>query len=127
MLESLKRLTKYLTGLDNAGFVVSILASTAGTLLLLGTPHAASGAELPGVDAPAAVFNHPTYSSPIAISNDDRLVWVVNSRDDTVSILRTDNNSVLRTIPVGDEPRSVAVDPNNKFAFVSNAAGSWVT
>src|SRR5262249_35320045 len=37
----------------------------------------------------------PTYSSPIAISSDNRLVWVVNPADDSVSIIRTDNNTRL--------------------------------
>lgn len=77
--------------------------------------------------ASAAVFAQPTYSSPIAISSDNRLVWVVNPRDDTVSVIRTDTNVELASINVGDEPRSVAVDPNNTFAFVANAAGSSVT
>ena len=42
-------------------------------------------------------------------------------------MLRTDTNTVLRKIKVGDEPQSVALDPNNTFAFVANAAGSSVT
>ena len=52
---------------------------------------------------------------------------MVNPRDDTVSVLRASNSTVLATIPTGDEPRSVALDPNNNFAFVANAAGSSVT
>jgi YVTN family beta-propeller protein len=74
-----------------------------------------------------AVFNQPTYSSPIAVSADDRLVWSVNPGDDSVSVLRTDTNTVLKKIAVGDEPQSVALDPNNKFAFVANAAGNSVS
>jgi YVTN family beta-propeller protein len=77
--------------------------------------------------AAAAVFTQPLNSSPIALSADQRLVWVVNPRDDTVSVLRTDNNTVIATIATGDEPRSVALDPNNKFAFVANAVGGTVT
>jgi len=107
--------------------VIGAVALTAGSLLVLGAPRPATGAESPAADAPAAVFNHPTNSSPIAISNNNQLVWVVNSRTDTVSVIRTDTNTVLKTIAVGDEPRSIAVDPNNTFAFVANAAGSSVT
>ena len=70
------------------------------------------------------MFTQPTYSSPIALSADDRLVWSVNPGDDSVSVIRTDTNTVLRTIKVGDEPQSVALDPNNTLAFVANAAGS---
>jgi YVTN family beta-propeller protein len=75
----------------------------------------------------AAVFNRPTYSSPIAISQDNNLVWVVNPEDDSVSVIRTDTNVVITKIAVGDEPQSVALDPNNTFAYVANAAGTTVT
>jgi YVTN family beta-propeller protein len=34
---------------------------------------------------------------------------------------------VFRILNVGDEPRSVAVDPNDQFAYVANAAGNSVT
>lgn len=75
----------------------------------------------------AAAFNKPTYSSPIAISADNRLVWSVNPDADTVSVIRTDSNEVIKTIKVGDDPQSVALDPNNKFAYVANAASNSVT
>src|SRR3954447_24376042 len=80
-----------------------------------------------GNAANAAIFTQPLNSSPIAISADQRFVWVVNPRDDTVSVLRTDNNTLLTTIATGKEPRSVALDPNNTFAFISNAADGTVT
>ncbi len=73
----------------------------------------------------AAVFDGPTTASPITLSLDNRLTWVVNPRDDTVSVIRNDKHLVLKTIPVGDEPRGIAVDADNAFAYVANAnAGS---
>jgi YVTN family beta-propeller protein len=77
--------------------------------------------------AAAAVFNRPTYSSPIALSRNDRLVFAVNPRDDTVSVVCAGSGAILATIAVGKEPRSVAVDPNNGFFYVANAASSSVT
>ena len=77
-------------------------------------------------DSPA-VFEHPTYSSPIALSADNNLVWVVNPNDDSVSVIRTDLNTVIKKIAVGDQPQSIALDPSNHFAYVANAAGSSVT
>lgn len=74
-----------------------------------------------------AVFNHSTYSSPIAMSADNKLVWSVNPGDDSVSVIRTDSNERIINIKVGDEPQSVALDPSNQFAYVANAAGSNVT
>ena len=72
-------------------------------------------------------FPYPTTSSPITISRDGRYVWTVNPGADTVSVIRTSNNQVVRTVGVGDEPQSVALDPNNRYAFVANAAGNSVT
>jgi YVTN family beta-propeller protein len=77
--------------------------------------------------ATAAVFTQPMNSSPIALSADQQFLWVVNPRDDSVSVIRTDNNTVIATIGTGDEPRSVALDPNNTFAYVADAAGGSVT
>jgi len=73
------------------------------------------------------VFNKSTYSSPIVMSRDGKLVWVVNPADDSVSVIRTDTNHVIAKIGVGDEPQSLALTPNNKLAFVANAAAGSVT
>jgi len=69
----------------------------------------------------------PAYSSPIAISPNDRLIWVVNPSDDSVSVIRPDNNTRLAKIAVGDEPQSIALTPDNQYAYVANAAGNSVT
>src|SRR5687767_8579074 len=112
----------------------SALLPSAGWLLLAalapnGALAAAAAAETAASDTAAAeaVYPGPTYSSPIALSADGRLVWSVNPGDDSVSVLRTDNNTVLAKIRVGDEPQGVALDPNNTYAYVANAAGSSVT
>ncbi|MBC8160702.1 MAG: beta-propeller fold lactonase family protein [Roseiflexaceae bacterium] len=76
----------------------------------------------------AAVFGKPTHSSPIALSQNNTLVWVVNPDDDSVSVIRTDTNARIATLAnVGDEPQSIALDPNNQFAYVANAAGNSVS
>jgi len=77
--------------------------------------------------AVAQTYSWPTYSSPIAISRNDRLIWVVNPSDDSVSVIRPDTNQRLAKIDVGDEPQSIALTPNGQYAFVANAAGSSVT
>src|SRR2546430_2767090 len=78
-------------------------------------------------DAPAAVYPRPTTSSPIAISLNDRLIWSVNPADDSVSVIRPDNNTRITKITVGDEPQSVALTPDGQWAYVANAAGNSVT
>jgi YVTN family beta-propeller protein len=81
---------------------------------------------LPG-SAGARTFPGPTYSSPITLSADGRLLWVVNPGGDNVAVISTRSNRVIRRINVGDEPESVAVDPNNRYAYVANAASGNVT
>src|SRR6267142_1783268 len=59
--------------------------------------------------AEAQVWSRPTTSNPIAISRNDRLIWVVNPSDDSVSVLRPDTNTRLAKISVGDQPESLAL------------------
>jgi YVTN family beta-propeller protein len=77
--------------------------------------------------AQSVSFNRATYSSPIALSANNQLVWSVNPDDDSVSVIRTDTNSLITNIKVGNDPESVAVDPNNQYAYVANAADNSVT
>jgi YVTN family beta-propeller protein len=72
-------------------------------------------------------FSTATYSSPLALSRDGRLLWVVNPGNDTVSVISTQRNRVIGTIAVGDEPQGVALDPANRYAYVANAAAGTVT
>ena len=48
-------------------------------------------------------------------------VLVTNSGDDTVSLLSAATHAVAKTIPVGNNPRSVAVKPASQVAYVTNA------
>jgi YVTN family beta-propeller protein len=81
---------------------------------------------IPGV-AGARTFSDPTYSSPIALSADGRFLWVVDPGGDRVVVISTRSDRVIRRIGVGDEPQGVAVDPNNRYAYVANAADGRVT
>ena len=87
-------------------------AAVAVLAALLLAPGAASGAK----------FSTATNSSPIVLSRDGKLLWVVNPGGDNVTVINTGNNKVLERIKVGDEPEGVAVDPNNNYAYVANAA-----
>lgn len=78
-----------------------------------------------GATAPS--FATATNSSPVTLSRDGRLLWSVNPAADTVSVISTKKNTVLKTIKVGDEPQGVAVDPANRYAYVANAAAGTVS
>ena len=73
---------------------------------------------------------NPTSSSPIALTTDDRFAWVVNRDNNSVSVLEVgnDKNQKVKEIPVGVEPRSIAITPDNKKVYVTNmVSGSvWV-
>lgn len=56
------------------------------------------------------LFAPPSHSSTIAIDIERRRVVVVNSDADSVSILDADTHERVFEVPVGDEPRSVAID-----------------
>ncbi len=72
-------------------------------------------------------LREPAHSSPIVLSSNDSLLWSVNPDSDSVTITRTDTNQVVDQIMVGDEPRSIAVTPSGRYAFVANAASNSVT
>jgi YVTN family beta-propeller protein len=102
-------------------------ATAVAALVLCGAVCATATAQrgrTPVLPKPPAV---PTYSSPIAMSVDNRLVWSVNPGDDSISVIRTDQNRVIKKIKVGDEPEGVALDPSNRYAYVANAAGNSLT
>jgi YVTN family beta-propeller protein len=87
-------------------------------LLLLALASEARGAK---------TFKNPTNSSPIQISANARFVWVVNPAGDSVSVIRTRDRQVVKTIKVGDEPQSLAIDPEDKHVYVANTAAGTVT
>src|ERR1041385_463702 len=70
-----------------------------------------------------------TSSTPIAITSDDRYVWVVNPDNNSVSVIQVfrDVNQKVAEIPVGDEPRFLAITPNDHRLFVSNSRAGTVS
>jgi YVTN family beta-propeller protein len=79
----------------------------------------------PGVAA--AKNAKPTRSTTIALTPNERNVVVVNRLANSVSIIqvkdknRNDVSNKIAEIPVGEEPRCVAVHPSNRAAYVINA------
>ena len=85
-----------------------------------------------GGSADAARFPGPTRSTTIALSPDDQFLWVVNREANTVTELQVrekgkDTNIKLAEILVGLEPRCVAVNPDNKEAYVVNGLSGTVS
>ena len=96
----------YRTWTYRALFVIPLLL---GVLVMLG---GASGTGLLA-DGRHHVVG-PSHSGPIAVTPDDRFVWVANPDDDSVTLIDVggDANRVVDRIRVGDEPQNVVVSPN---------------
>ncbi len=79
----------------------------------------------------------PSQSSPIAITSDDKYVWVVNpnadlinpTKKDTVTVHQVLNDSFQKVaeITVGAEPMCVALTPDDKKAYVTNMRSNTVS
>src|SRR4051794_19213697 len=82
---------------------------------------------LAGEARAAKAFKNPTNSSPIQISANARFVWVVSPQTDEVAVIRARDRQLLRKIKVGDEPQSIALSPDDKYAYVANAAAGSVS
>src|SRR5262245_53530038 len=70
----------------------------------------------------------PTNSGPVAITSDDQFVWVVNPKNNSVTVHRVggDANVKVAEVPVGGEPRCVSITPNNAKAYVTNMISGTV-
>jgi YVTN family beta-propeller protein len=75
------------------------------------------------------IARNPSSSGPIAISEDDSLLVVVNNLDDSVSIINVagDANTKVAQVEVGDEPRTVAISPDKQWAYVTNQGSGTVS
>jgi YVTN family beta-propeller protein len=69
-----------------------------------------------------------SHSSPIALSADGTYVWSVNPDSDSVSVIDVgaDRNRKVTEIAVGKEPRCVALTPDYRKAYVTNAVSGTV-
>ena len=59
-------------------------------------------------------------SSPIQVTGDGSLVWVVNPDSDSVTKIDAATNSFVAEFPVGDQPRTLALDDTNGWLYVTN-------
>ncbi|MDD5530383.1 MAG: T9SS type A sorting domain-containing protein [bacterium] len=56
----------------------------------------------------------------IAVNSSTKHIYVTNWQSNNVSVIDGDNNSVITTIPVGDQPTSIAVNENTNKIYVAN-------
>src|SRR6476660_4699646 len=70
-----------------------------------------------------------TSSSPIAVSPDDKFVWVANPDSNSVTefLVQGDANQKVAEIHVGEQPQNLAITPNGLFVYVTNTGDGSVT
>jgi len=80
---------------------------------------------------PAAQVNQgaPTNSSPIAVTPDNRFVWVANPDNNSVSVINVQNdaNQKVAEVAVGVEPNNLAITPNGQFVYVANTVSGTIS
>src|SRR5215475_7964180 len=75
----------------------------------------------------------PSHSTTIALTSDEQRVIVVNREANSISIIRVRNNNgndvatKIAEIGVGEEPRCVAVSPDDRFAYVTNGISGTIS
>ena len=101
-----------------------------GVLLLAAWALGACGStvsKLPDLPAVPEEERRATWSATIAISSDDRRVYVVNTDSGSITAIDTATDTPLWELPVGVEPRSIALDPRGPRAYVSGFAAGTVS
>jgi len=63
----------------------------------------------------------------IAVSPDEKLVFVANWNSYDISVISTESYQVIKTIEVGAIPRGVEFTPDGKYAYVCNFGGSTIS
>jgi YVTN family beta-propeller protein len=97
-----------------------------GTVSVISKHTAFSTEEAPTweeVTGPYNRINVGTAPIGVAVSPGGDHVYVANRGDDTVSVIRTSDNSVVKPndpVAVGDSPIGVAFTPNGDYVFVTN-------
>src|SRR5437870_2319530 len=83
--------------------------------------------------APPTTAATPSHSTTIALTSDEQRLVVVNREANSVSIIRVkdmqgnDIATKIAEIGVGEEPRCVAIHPNDQVAYVTNGISATVS
>ena len=69
----------------------------------------------------------PAYPEGIAVTPDQRNLYVTEPTANTVAVINVATNAVTAVIPVGNAPEYVKVTPNGNFAYVTNYFSNTVS
>jgi YVTN family beta-propeller protein len=80
-----------------------------------------------GENNQTAIINVGDGPIGLAVTPDRGDVYVVNSNDDTVSIIDTFTDTVIDTVTVGSAPWGITVGAEGKYVYVTNSNADTVT
>jgi DNA-binding beta-propeller fold protein YncE len=69
----------------------------------------------------------PRHTSPIQVTGDGSSVWVVNPDSDSVAKIDASSDTLLGEYPVGDFPRTLAIDAAGGSVYVVNQGSQDLT
>ena len=110
--------------MNKSHFATIFLVSMVGTSILLGWLMQSNAKPIKesNTPEPPAKIGYPSlmspHSSPMTL-HEDRL-FVANTPSDTIDIINTKTQKVVRRINVGVDPVSVSVRPDGKEVWVAN-------
>ena len=81
------------------------------------------------VDKQSGSLTRERYLSPIemALSPDGRLLFVVCQDSDEVRVVDVRSSKVISSVPVGHVPRGIALSPDNRQIYITNAWSDTVS
>jgi YVTN family beta-propeller protein len=107
-----------------------VLAVMAALLIALASP---TGRKVGAQASASTTAAAPSHSTTIAMTSDEQRLVVVNREANSISLIRVKNASgndvanKIAEIGVGEEPRCVAVSPDDRFAYVTNGISGTVS
>src|SRR5260370_5105855 len=75
---------------------------------------------------PIGTVDIRTKLTGVAVTPDGKYVYVSNQVSNSVAVIDTVSNTIVKTILVGTSPAGVAVTPDGKYVYVSNQVSNSV-
>ena len=65
-------------------------------------------------------------NGPIGVTSGGDFIYAANFDDDTVSVIRASDNTVVDTVDVGDGPQGISITQGGNFVYVANTGDDTV-
>lgn len=98
-------------GLESVISVIEVASNTVKKKIQLSTPPAFQS----------------TWPWGVAINPSGTKVYVANNLANTVAVINTTTDAVIKTIAVGEQPRWITITPDGKHIYVSNSRSGTVS